>query len=190
MHVYLRIPNRLREKLRKPLGFFIAGPHAEFKAKKHIEHVKPVKIATVGDIVSLTLHEAKLHVDITVIDGKTLRSISKQYTFKSNYIFKVKNPPGTISIEAWNTLKKALEINEEVLVLVDGEEDLLVIPVVILAPENSVVAYGQPPLWGDEGIVIIEVNIEKKREFINYLKEMEVEGGDKEGILSKLLDKQ
>lgn len=188
MSVYLRIPNGLRGRLRRPLGFFIAGPHAEFKAKKYIEHIKPVKVATIGDVVSSTLHEAKLHIDIAVIDGKTLRSVGRQYSFKSSHTFKVRNPPGTISIEAWNTLRKALEINGEVLVLVDGEEDLLVIPVVILAPENSVVAYGQPPLWGDEGIVIIEVDMGRRREFVNYLREMDVEGGDKGEVLSRLLD--
>lgn len=187
MYICFKISSRLREALRKPLGYFIAGPNAEFKAKKYIENINPVKIVTIGDVVSSTLYEAKLHIDIVVVDGKTLRSIGRYYDFKSNHIFRVENHPGTISINAWNTLREALRINGDVLVLVDGEEDLLVIPVVILAPENSVVAYGQPPLWGEGGIVIVEVNMEKKREFINYLREMDVEEGSREEVL-RILD--
>ncbi|MEM1545968.1 MAG: GTP-dependent dephospho-CoA kinase family protein [Candidatus Methanomethylicia archaeon] len=187
MYTCFKVSSRLRETLRKPLGYFIAGPNAEFKAKKYIENINPVRIVTIGDVVSSTLYEAKLHIDIVVVDGKTLRSISRYYDFRSNRIFRVENHPGTISINAWNTLREALKINGDVLVLVDGEEDLLVIPVVILAPENSVVAYGQPPLWGEGGIVIVKVNMEKKREFINYLREMDVEEGSREEVL-RILD--
>ncbi len=188
MYTCLKISDRLRNALRKPLGYFIAEPNAEFKAKKYIEDINPVKIITVGDVVSSTLYEAKLHINMVVVDGKTLRSIGRYYGFKSNRIFRVENYPGTISINAWNILKEALKINDDVLVLVYGEEDLLVIPAVILAPENSVVAYGQPPLWGEGGIVIVKVDMEKKKEFINYLREMEVEEEGKEEVLSRMLD--
>ena len=41
---------------------------------------------------------------------------------------------------------------------VDGEEDLLVLPVCLYAPENFVVMYGQP----NEGLVIIKINHEIK----------------------------
>jgi uncharacterized protein (UPF0218 family) len=188
MSIYLKISNRLREDLRRPLGYFIAGPNAEFKAKKYIEDINPVKIVTVGDVVSSTLHDAKLHIDVMVVDGRTLRSVGMQYGFRSKHVFKVRNRPGTISIDAWNTLKEALRIDGEVLVVVDGEEDLLVIPIVILAPENSVAIYGQPPLWGEGGVVIVRVDLERKREFISYLRRMDVEGGGREEVFSMILD--
>ena len=41
-------------------------------------------------------------------------------------------------------------------IIVKGEEDLLVLPVVLFAPEKSVVIYGQP----NEGLVIVKVNEE------------------------------
>ena len=45
---------------------------------------------------------------------------------------------------------------ESILITVDGEEDLLVIPACIFAPENSVVMYGQP----NEGLVIVTITPE------------------------------
>jgi|YelNatPaOPRAMG01_1025707.scaffolds.fasta_scaffold33334_5 uncharacterized protein (UPF0218 family) len=188
MSIYLKISNRLREDLRRPLGYFIAGPNAEFKAKKYIEDINPVKIATVGDVVSSTLYDANLHIDVMVVDGRTLRSVGMHYGFRPKHIFRVRNYPGTISIDAWNTLREALRIDGEVLVVVDGEEDLLLIPIVILAPENSVAIYGQPPLWGEGGIVIVRVDLEKKGEFINYLMGMDVEGGDRGEVIRRILD--
>jgi hypothetical protein len=42
----------------------------------------------------------------------------------------------------------------EALIIVDGEEDLAVIPLVIAAPDGIIVIYGQP----GEGIVLNEVD--------------------------------
>ena len=39
-------------------------------------------------------------------------------------------------------------------ITVVGEEDLLVIPVCIYAPENAIVMYGQP----NEGLVIVKID--------------------------------
>jgi hypothetical protein len=50
-------------------------------------------------------------------------------------------------------IKKAFSSEPPVRIIVDGEEDLLVIPACILAPENSVVMYGQP----NEGLVIVQI---------------------------------
>ena len=44
-------------------------------------------------------------------------------------------------------------MNCTVRIMVNGEEDLLVIPVCIYAPDNAVVMYGQP----NEGLVIVQV---------------------------------
>ena len=53
--------------------------------------------------------------------------------------------------------------------LVNGEEDLLVLPVCLFAPENSVVMYGQP----NEGLVIAEITNEvreKVQKIVNQMK--------------------
>ena len=41
-------------------------------------------------------------------------------------------------------------------ITVFGEEDLLVLPVCIHAPDNSIVLYGQP----NEGLVLVEITTE------------------------------
>ena len=52
---------------------------------------------------------------------------------------------------------------------VNGEEDLLVIPVCIHAPENAVVMYGQP----NEGLVIIKITPEIRNKTQTLLDSME-----------------
>jgi len=52
---------------------------------------------------------------------------------------------------------------------VNGEEDLLVIPVCIYAPDNSVVMYGQP----NEGLVIVKITPEIRNKTQTLLKSME-----------------
>ena len=54
-------------------------------------------------------------------------------------------------------------------ITVNGEEDLLVIPVCIYAPENSVVMYGQP----NEGLVIVKINPEIRNKTQKLLDSME-----------------
>ena len=58
-------------------------------------------------------------------------------------------------------------MEESVRITVDGEEDLLVIPACIYAPDKSVVLYGQP----NEGMVIVPVTseIRNKTKSILYL---------------------
>ena len=54
-------------------------------------------------------------------------------------------------------------------ILVDGEEDLLVLPTCILAPENYVIMYGQP----NEGLVIVQITTqvrEKVQKIVNLMK--------------------
>ena len=61
-------------------------------------------------------------------------------------------------------IKNSFTLKPPVRITINGEEDLLVIPVCLYAPENSVVMYGQP----NEGlvIVIIDENIRKKTQLI------------------------
>ncbi len=50
--------------------------------------------------------------------------------------------------------------NRQVQILVAGEEDLLTLAAVWLAPLGSLVVYGQP----HQGVVTVEVTAQKKRE--------------------------
>ncbi|HMK82220.1 MAG TPA: DUF359 domain-containing protein, partial [Candidatus Bathyarchaeia archaeon] len=53
--------------------------------------------------------------------------------------------------------------------IVDGEEDLLVLVVIAVAPVGSLVVYGQP----NEGIVLVNVTLAKKKEVVDLLGRMD-----------------
>lgn len=165
----LTVPASLREKLKKPLGILIKGTKQEIlhKIKNIIKSVNARKIITVGDMVSNDLTAAGIYVDLCIIDEKTLR---KKYKIKIPAKLKLtlKNPAGTLNINSFNKIKKALKSNMKTLILVEGEEDLLTIPSVIVAPKNSIVIYGQP----NEGVVLIKVKNSKKKKFNEFIKMM------------------
>jgi len=53
--------------------------------------------------------------------------------------------------------------------MVNGEEDLLVLPACIFAPENAIVLYGQP----NEGLVIVKITPEIRNKAQSLLDLME-----------------
>jgi uncharacterized protein (UPF0218 family) len=47
--------------------------------------------------------------------------------------------------------------------VVEGEEDLMVLPVIAAAPIGSIVYYGSPPISGNEGLVEVIITKETKK---------------------------
>jgi len=76
----------------------------------------------------------------------------------------VKNPAGTLTDDLIHALDHAV-MHPPVTVIVDGEEDLAVIPLVIAAPYGAIVLYGQP----HQGVVVRIVNPEAKETARNLL---------------------
>ncbi|WP_243678770.1 DUF359 domain-containing protein [Vulcanisaeta distributa] len=79
--------------------------------------------------------------DLAFMDLKTRRTIgmSGVETIGFNRVINIVNKPATLSVEVINTVRDAMRdaINGiHVLVQVDGEEDLLAIPAVLLAPRG------------------------------------------------------
>lgn len=69
---------------------------------------------------------------------------------------------------ARSAMKQAFAGDKPVMVLIDGEEDLLTIPAVIEAPVGSVVFYGQPL----EGVVAVSVDEKSKSKAREVLQQM------------------
>jgi len=153
------LPEELKKDLRKIWGVAIFGKKREVKEKfeKFLKEKKFKKVITVGDYCS-----ANLPSDVKIFDGKIKRRKIKKIL---PYSLKCKNLPGTIQKEVWQVIKKA--IKEEKNLFVEGEEDLLVIPSILLAPKNSLVVYGFPK----KGICAIEINQKMKKKIKNLLKE-------------------
>ncbi len=162
-HYALRKDQRI--DLRSTLGDVVSGDLPIKYTDKH-------PIITVGDVVTEVLHRQGVTPDLAVIDNKTRRG---EYSPELDYPAKnirVNNPPGMITFEAWNVIKDALEDSEPVLIIVEGEEDLLSIVSIILCPEGGIVIYGIPC----KGMVVNLVDRQKKEkcwEVINKMKKVE-----------------
>jgi Uncharacterized protein conserved in archaea len=113
-------------------------------------------VITVGDYCSHHLQS-----DIKIFDKKVQR---RDFDQKHACTTNIKNPAGTIQKEAWNAITEA--IRQKTNLCVDGEEDLLVIPAVILAKQKTLVVYGYP----NKGICLLEANLKNKTIFRLILK--------------------
>ena len=147
--------------LKTPLGQLLAGSPAETmpKLKLLVQRSKPSKLTTVGDVVSRETLAAGIQVSLRIVDQMTLRKRISPVEIKAERTYKVRNPPGVVTKEAWDAIREAMKAREA-LILVDGEEDLLAIPAVLESPDNALVVYGQPP----EGLVVVTASAEKKSE--------------------------
>ncbi len=118
------------------------------------------KIITVGDATTERLISFGITPDIAVIDGLERRS---RRDHSINYHAKemlCTNPAGTISKEAVHVLQIALETPPPITVKVQGEEDMLALPLFMMAPKGSAVLYGQPL----EGMVLVNITEEKQNQ--------------------------
>jgi len=171
MAIAYSVTPELRARLKEPFGMLIRGSFAETMGKLDgiVKREKPPLIVSVGDTVSRNLHMRQLNPQLSITDNKRMRKRIKPRVFAAK-LFHVKNPQGTITEEAVTAIKEALESDERVQIIVDGEEDLLALIAVLYAPENSLVVYGQPY----EGVVVVRVTSEKQAEAAEILKAMEI----------------
>jgi len=134
----------------------------------------PSKIISVGDITTCNLIESGILPDICIVDHLTCREavsdeVKKRIRHPAYHEVSVKNPAGTITPELVTAIKDAMRCEHPIRIFVLGEEDLAVMPAVVLAPLSSIVIYGQP----SSGCVLIRVTREKKKEMRELLKQME-----------------
>ena len=168
----MKLPYELRPILKKPLGKLIKGdPKATHTKLEEIFSIKkPVKIASVGDYVTKNLLTKGSQPDIVIVDNRIMRHKTDQIIFERPQKH-VKNEAGTISLEAYELLKKAIMLKKKLAIIVEGEEDLLVLPLMVLMPIGSMIIYGQP----NEGLVMIQLTEEKRRWAKCFMEKMEEE---------------
>lgn len=150
----------MRKELKKPQGLLFEGPFEETmrNLKEFLDKEKPPMLISVGDIVSKNMVEQGFILNVLIVDNKTMRKPIQPIGVKADQTFHTRNPSGTITDEAWDAIKRAIEREGLTKVIVDGEEDLLTIVTVLSAPENALVVYGQP----HKGVVAVKVNRETK----------------------------
>ncbi|RLI90544.1 MAG: DUF359 domain-containing protein [Candidatus Altiarchaeales archaeon] len=165
----LRLPKHLRKKLKKPFGHLISSID-ELEIESEI-------IICVGDKTSEEALKRGIKPKICVYDGKIKRKDIKIPLVIKNFAAKeieIKNPPGSLTDESFDAVNLALKSESNFKIKVDGEEDLITLAVIDLAPLNSLVLYGQP----DEGVVVVRVDNKNKIKVRSILKEMKDEDRD------------
>lgn len=153
----LLLPDNERESLRKPIGTVFSNLDKLWNTYSQLYF--PL-IITVGDIVSESAVTTGLPVGIAVIDNKTRREQVKDNRaiadFFSNQIKSI-NQPGTIDnltvVKLQSAIQEWVFHQKKQLIVVHGEEDLLALPSILLAPLQSLVIYGQ----FNRGVVAIVV---------------------------------
>lgn len=145
--------------LKRPFGILVVEKEiTKHKIVSMLEGAK--KIITVGDATTERILSFGITPDIAVTDGVERRSLrDHSINYQAEEIF-CANPAGMISDEAMEVLQKALESSAPFRIKVQGEEDLLALPLFAMAPKGSVVLYGQPL----EGIVLVKITEEKQNQ--------------------------
>ena len=150
----------MRAELKAPLGQLLAGEPS--KTVLHLKEIlrlkKPLMFAVVGDFTSKNILEAGLEPDVIVLDYRVMRMDVEPLKHGDRHVIRTQNARGTVDAEAWATLGEAVTLKSRTAVIVEGEEDLLVLPLISLMPLGSVIVYGQPL----EGMVVVEVTEERK----------------------------
>ncbi len=166
-----QLPTQNRRGLKAPKGdvYSVEDGKPEERVVKRILEEKPECVIAVGDVTSATLLAEGYQPDIMVVDG-----ITKRGTFEGDFHaddeYTIYNPAATIYTEAWVVMDTAIKKGKKSLIIVEGEEDLMGFPAVMLAPHGSVMLYGQP----DVGIVWVPVNKENQKLAKKFLKQMPV----------------
>lgn len=162
-----KLPENLRPRLARPLGRFFSVE--EVNGHSFVEVVKKSSfVVTVGDRVTETLGGLGRTPDVQVVDSRENRRDRAPPDVAYARQIEVHNPAGTVTDEAIDGIREAFRGRKPVRVLVEGEEDLLAIPVIALAPDSAMVFYGQP----GEGIVVVRADGESKSRNRAVLAEM------------------
>lgn len=160
------LPLSLRPELQKPLGKVFFETHDVVQTFTDTSFV-----IAVGDIVSANLAKAGYTPAIRVIDQRNRREDIAAVSYPN--ALHAKNSQGTIQSKAVAAYQKALEAffktKESQTVVIDGEEDLLALPAILLAPLGATVLYGQ---YG-EGVVVNKVTESLKKNIRDLLKKFQ-----------------
>ncbi|MBR7049964.1 MAG: GTP-dependent dephospho-CoA kinase family protein, partial [Methanobrevibacter sp.] len=89
------------------------------------------------------------------IDNLIQRKNHTHEIIRADHILKADNPAGCITDDLWETIGQALELSDNgecYVIEVAGEEDLAVLPCILMANPETTILYGQP----NEGLVLLK----------------------------------
>lgn len=163
------LTEELRSSLKQPLGKLLPGSSPEIyeEVAAAILSRRPPSVIFVGDAVAKNAVTRGIRRDVMIIDNKEKRAQTKPLDARARRTFRVRNDPGTIASEALSAVEEAIESGDAI-VIVDGEEDLLTLVAMAVAPLGSFVIYGQP----GEGLVLVEVDDSAREKACSLLESM------------------
>lgn len=153
----MHLPENLRDQLKEPFGILIKNSEITKQSISKYS-AQDSLVITVGDATTDKLIELGITPSIQIVDGLEKRAKRTPPSVKVTTNLTCNNPAAQITQESMDAIKLAFSSPKPVRITVIGEEDLLVLPVCVLAAEDSIVMYGQP----NEGLVIVKITSEIK----------------------------
>jgi uncharacterized protein (UPF0218 family) len=153
-NISYKITRSIRRVLADPIGTLFPGMIEEniLKVKAWFANLSIThpSIVCVGDVVSnafLSDNYLRSCLKMCIIDESTKRGKFEIESDLSKFnIVHIINPAGLISASTITSVKTHLAEKSPTILKVEGEEDLLVLPVILYSQQNTIVIYGQPPV--------------------------------------------
>lgn len=157
-----KLPESLRHIFQKPFDTLITN----FSSWFFTANINPKMLISVGDVATKSLNAENLKHAISIIDFLVRRkeqfySIRDHGFLGDEKVLTVENPAGFVTPSLLKAVMQAFSLVKEhgrVVIRIVGEEDLAVLPVLVSAPLDWTIIYGQP----NQGIVVVRVTEENK----------------------------
>lgn len=145
------LPSELRDELKGDFGPVL-------QTHELAQAIGDAEVAAVGDRVSVTLKRLGIRPRLFVCDFHTQRgdlsAEFKEHLGNWGSPLRVINPAGKLTAQAWDACVTAAGRKGFTRVEVDGEEDLLALPLFLAMPLGSKVLYGVP----NQGVGVVTVD--------------------------------
>lgn len=174
----LKLGDSTRMILKRPMGPLITDlPHWIYLQKD----LNAKKIITVGDIITKSFNDLAINQRISAVDfyvgrRKMFFHIKELGFMETERMVRVNNPAGFITSQLFQAVLDIFRFNnrnERVLMKIEGEEDLAVLPFTLAAPLGFTIFYGQPNV----GVVLFEVSEENKKKAYQLVSEFRITRG-------------
>jgi GTP-dependent dephospho-CoA kinase len=147
-----RLPDEHRDAFRAPYGRL----YPSIDAARTV--LADRTVLAVGDVVTAGLLGDGIVPAVAVVDGFTARNVPvPPVELPGARVLCVQNPAGTITDALEGAIDDGLA-RPPALIVVDGEEDLAVVPLALGAPDGAVLVYGQP----GKGVVVSTIDPERR----------------------------
>jgi GTP-dependent dephospho-CoA kinase len=151
---------RYSNLLKEPFGLLIKENEVT-RTKIYAFINESVKIVTVGDTTTQKFIEFGYTPDLSIIDNKEKRKTkSNNLELQVDKVIYCENRPGELNIQVMDLIKKITSIKfNKIQIIIEGEEDLLALPLFMYSPNKWTIFYGQP----NEGLVMVEMNNDRRK---------------------------